>query len=300
MSLPFSPVLRACALALMSALLLPGALVQASPADTPAAPGPLSRSTLVIGHAGSGFFHFFNPLPPSSLRSITRALHRGADGVEVDIRLSQDSVPVLYHDNLLNSMTNGEGCVSQTPAAALTALHYRGGWPYDWFQHEQVVTFETLLQQLSRRPQFPYLHLDLHEDDDCNGGDPACSQALARRLRGLLTRYHVPSTRLLILTNRASTLVYLRQLLPLVPLGLEMNNDFAADLATLRQLPGVQVAVLHKDKITPERSAVLHAMGREVVVFGGRSARAVSRVVAANPDAYEVDNVRHLQAALRR
>jgi len=259
------------------------------------------RRPLVIGHAGSGFFHpLFNPLPPSSLRSINRALRQGADGVEVDIRLSQDSIPVLYHDNSLNSMTDGTGCVSQTPAAILTTLHYRGGWPYDWFQHEKLLTLDTLLKSLATRLEFPYLHLDLHEDDDCNGNDPARSQALARRLRDLLQQYRVPADRVLILTNRASTLGYLRQVLPAVPLGLEMGADFAAGLATLRRLPTVQMAVLHKNDLTPARAAQVHGLGKEVVVFGGRSARAVSRVVAAGTDAYEVDNVRRLQATLRR
>ncbi|RSK39523.1 glycerophosphodiester phosphodiesterase [Hymenobacter perfusus] len=279
---------------------LPFSSVLAHPVDV-APREQTQRRPLVIGHAGSGFFHpLFNPLPPSSLRSINRALRQGADGVEVDIRLSQDSIPVLYHDNSLNSMTDGTGCVSQTPAATLTTLHYRGGWPYDWFQREKLLTLETLLNSLAKRPEFPYLHLDLHEDDDCNGNDPARSQALARRLRDLLHQYRVPTGRLLVLTNRASTLVYLRQVLPAVPLGLEMGADFAAGLATLRCLPTVQMAVLHKNDLTPERAAQVHALGKEVVVFGGRSAKAVSRVVAAGTDAYEVDNVRRLQATLRR
>lgn len=290
-------------------LILSGLLLLAAPSvgavpgpeEPGAGAGPARRGPLVIGHAGSGFFHpVFNPLPPSSLRSLTRALRQGADGVEVDIRLSQDSIPVLYHDHTLDSMTDGTGCVSQTPAARLTRLRYRGGWPYDWFQHEKLLTFETLLRELSQRPEFPYLHLDLHEDDACNGNDAARSQALARRLRDLLQQYRVPPERVLILTTRASTLLYLRQVLPVVPLGLEMGADFAAGLATLRGLPGVQMAVLYKNDLTPGRAAQLHALGKQVVVFGGRSAKAVSRVVAAGPDAYEVDNVRRLRATLRR
>ncbi|SHJ22797.1 glycerophosphoryl diester phosphodiesterase [Hymenobacter daecheongensis DSM 21074] len=255
---------------------------------------------LVIGHAGSGFFHPFNSLPPSSLRGIERALRLGADGVEVDLRLSQDSVPVLYHDYTLNSMTNGRGCVSQTPAAALVQLRYRGGWLHDWRQHERIIPFDTLLARLARRPEFPYLHLDLHEDDACAANDTARSRALARRLRELLTHYQVPAHRLLILTNRPATLRYLHQLLPAVPLGLELSTDFEADLLQLRQLPWVQAAVVHKDDITPARAARLHSLGQQVVVFGGRSARAERRVVATAPEAYQADNVRRLRAMLRR
>ena len=280
----------------VGALLPLSARAQRAPvASTPEAP-------LIIGHAGSGFFtpvHPFNPLPPSSLRSINRALRHGADGVEIDLRLSQDSVPVLYHDNTLESMTTGQGCVSETPAAALQKLKYRGGWPYDWFQQERIQTFATILARLRQEAVFPYLHLDLHEDDPCANPGAARNQALVRGIQRLLVGYEVPLARVLIITNRPATLRYLGQLMPAVGLGLEVGNDYAASLADLQGLPQVRTVVLHKDAITPARADELHALGREVVVFGGRSARAVERVVAAGPDAYEVDNIRQLRSTLR-
>ncbi|MBB4601990.1 glycerophosphoryl diester phosphodiesterase [Hymenobacter luteus] len=255
---------------------------------------------LVIGHAGSGFVHLFNALPPSSLRSLRRALRRGADGVEVDVRLSQDSIPVLYHNHTLESMTDGTGCVSQTPAARLTGLRYRVGWLHNWRQREQLITLETFLAQLAQYPTFPYLHLDLHEDDACSSGEAARSAALARRLQQLLARYQLPAERVLILTNRSATLHYLRRLLPAVPLGFEFTEGFDTGLQELAGLPTVGAAVLHKDDVTPERVAWVRALGKQVVVFGGRSGRAVRRVVGVGPDSYEVDNVRRLRATLRR
>ncbi|QJX48640.1 hypothetical protein HMJ29_17630 [Hymenobacter taeanensis] len=251
---------------------------------------------VVLGHAGSGFFTPFlpfNPLPPSSLRSINRALRHKAAGVEVDVRLSQDGVPVLYHDHTLGSMTDGQGCVSQTSAAALQRQQYRGGWPYDWFQREKISTFETLLGQLAQRPVFPYLHLDLHEDDACSANDTTRSRLLARQLVTLLGQYQVPPERVLILTNRPATLAYFRRLHPSVPLGLEFTDEFEQGMAALATTD-VQAVVLHKDDVTPERVARLHQTGHQVVVFGGRSGKAITRVVAAHPDAYEVDNVRRL------
>ncbi|TGD80333.1 glycerophosphodiester phosphodiesterase family protein [Hymenobacter wooponensis] len=267
--------------------------------DRPTSVRPASQP-LVLGHAGSGFFTPFlpfNPLPPSSLRSINRALRQKAAGVEVDIRLSQDGVPVLYHDHTLASMTDGQGCVSQTSAADLQRLHYRGGWPYDWFQHEQISTFEQLLSQLAKRPEFPYLHLDLHEDDACSANDTTRSRTLARQLVALLGQYRVPAERVLILTNRPTTLAYLRQLQPTLPLGLEFTDEFEQGMAFL-SAADVQAVVLHKDDVSPERVARIHETGREVVVFGGRSGQAVKRVVASRPDAYQVDNVRRLRHQL--
>ena len=98
-------------------------------------PRPVANPNLVVlGHAGSGFFTPISPFnfrPPSSWRGIRRALRAGADGVEIDLQLSQDSVVMLYHDQKLENGSTGQGCVSQHPAAELTQLRYRGGLPYD-------------------------------------------------------------------------------------------------------------------------------------------------------------------------
>ncbi len=38
-----------------------------------------------------------------SMAGVEKALAQGADGVEVDVQLSQDSIPILYHDPTLNT-----------------------------------------------------------------------------------------------------------------------------------------------------------------------------------------------------
>ncbi len=268
-------------------------------------PAGAHAGPLAIGHAGSGFLTWlrpFNPLPPSSRHSIRRALERGADGVEVDVRLSQDSVAVLYHDPQLESMSTGKGCVSQAPARVLEQLRYRVRWPFRWFGPRQHLSrLDSLLAELNRRPVYPYLHLDLHEDDPCASNSPARDKALARQLQQLVHRYRVPPGRLTIISSRPAMLRHLAQLLPAVGLGLEVEPEhYPAALARLDSLPWVGAVVLRKDGFTPERLAQLHAQDRQVVVFGGRSAKAVGRVVSVGADAYEVDNLRQLQRTLRR
>jgi len=254
---------------------------------------------LVLGHAGSGFFTPISPFnfrPPSSWRGVRRALLRGADGVEVDLQLSQDSVVMLYHDPGLENSSTGQGCVSQHPAAGLVQLRYRGGWPYDWIQHERPITFDTLLARLNRRPTFPHLHLDLHEDDPCL---PAGHQldrvpSLIRQLARSLRRYHVPLAPLLLVTQEASTVRLVRATVPGLRIGLEIaTDDFAAGLRVAKT-EKVHTVVLDADRVTPQQSAQAHAAGLAVVVFGGRSPKDVRRVLATQPDELEVDNVKRL------
>ena len=194
-------------------------------------PAPPLPNLLVLGHAGSGFFtplNPFNPRPPSSWAGVEHALNLGADGVEVDLQLSQDSVPVLYHNQELETMTaTGRGCVSQFPAARLTELAYRGGPPYDWFHAERLIRFDTLLARLSRRPgPFPRLHLDLHEQDMCQpegrrfGRVPALLRALGRAL----ARYQVPAGRALLITMHLGTLQQARAILPALPRAYEISG----------------------------------------------------------------------------
>ena len=279
------------AVVVLCALLQLGACTTSRPVTNP--------KIVVLGHAGSGFFTPISPFnfrPPSSWRGMRRALLRGADGIEIDLQLSQDSVPMLYHDPRLENSSTGHGCVSQHPAAELTRLRYRGGWPYDWIQKERPITFDTALARLSRRPTFPSLHLDLHEDDPClpAGRQHERVPALIRQIAASLARYRVPPEKVLLVTQEASTVRLARTLLPGVRVGLEIASDEFAFGLRLAQTEKVRTVVLDADRVTPEQSAQAHAAGLTVVVFGGRSAKDIRRVLATQPDEIEADNVKRL------
>ncbi|GAA3989265.1 glycerophosphodiester phosphodiesterase [Hymenobacter antarcticus] len=261
---------------------------------------PVANPKLVVlGHAGSGFFTPISPFnfrPPSSWRGIRRALLRGADGVEIDLQMSRDSVVMLYHDPKLENSSTGTGCVSEYTAAELTRLRYRGGWPYDWIQKERPITFDTALARFGRLPNFPAIHLDLHEDDPCR---PAGHQhdrvpLLIRQIAQSMRRYHVPPEKVLLVTQEASTVRLTRALLPGVRIGLEIASDEFAFGLKVAKTEKVKTVVLDADRVTPEQATQAHAAGLTVVVFGGRSAKDIRRVLASQPDEIEADNVKRL------
>lgn len=59
-------------------------------------------SFLVIGHRGGGRNNDLLPASENSLEMIHLASRLGATGIEMDVQLTKDSVPVLYHDARLN------------------------------------------------------------------------------------------------------------------------------------------------------------------------------------------------------
>jgi len=74
-------------------------------------------ATLVIAHRGNSMH-----APEDTLESFRQGLALGADGLEFDVRLSADGVPVVIHDPTLDRTTDGTGPVAGRTLAELRAL----------------------------------------------------------------------------------------------------------------------------------------------------------------------------------
>jgi glycerophosphoryl diester phosphodiesterase len=55
-----------------------------------------NKSPLIIGHRGASA-----TAPENTLSAFARAMREGADGIELDVRLSREGVPVVIHDSTL-------------------------------------------------------------------------------------------------------------------------------------------------------------------------------------------------------
>jgi len=98
------------------------------------------RRTLVIGHRG-------NPeaAPENTVASILSAFAVGADFAEVDVRVSRDGVPVIFHDETLERTTNGRGALADRTLAELKALD-AGAWKGPAFAGERIPTLVEALR----------------------------------------------------------------------------------------------------------------------------------------------------------
>jgi glycerophosphoryl diester phosphodiesterase len=81
-----------------------------------------TSSWLIIGHRGAS-----GEAPENTTAAFELALAQGADGIEFDVHLSRDGVPVVIHDARLNRTTSGTGRVRRHAAAALAMLD-AGSW----------------------------------------------------------------------------------------------------------------------------------------------------------------------------
>ena len=123
---------------------------------------------------------------------------------------------MLCHDQKMEGGSTGTGCISQHTAAEIGQARYRGGFPYDLLQKERPITFDTLLARLGRRPTFPFIHLDLHENDQClpAGRQHERTPLLVRQIARSLARYHVPPGQVLFITQEGPTVRLARAAMP--------------------------------------------------------------------------------------
>lgn len=70
---------------------------------------------LLLGHRGA----VHPTAPENTLAAVERALRQGADGVEVDVRVTADGVPVCHHDLSLERTAADRRLVALTPYADL-------------------------------------------------------------------------------------------------------------------------------------------------------------------------------------
>ena len=86
----------------------------------------------LIAHRGGGA-----AAPENTLAAIRTAARMGFAGVEFDVMLAADCVPVLIHDETLERTTSGRGAVARAQSAALGALD-AGSWFNAAFAGEPV------------------------------------------------------------------------------------------------------------------------------------------------------------------
>jgi glycerophosphoryl diester phosphodiesterase len=88
----------------------------------PTAHCQLPTYPLIIGHRGAAAV-----APENTLVSFERALKDGADGIELDVRLAEDSVPVVIHDATLLRTAMRKGRIASFSSSELSEVDV-GTW----------------------------------------------------------------------------------------------------------------------------------------------------------------------------
>jgi len=116
---------------------------------------------LIIGHRGASAF-----APENTLAAFERALKDGADGLEFDVQLTRDGVPVVIHDANLRRTALRDGKVSALSADELARIDV-GTWfnlhypqlAHPRFSRERVPTLAQVLKSFAARCHVLYVEM---------------------------------------------------------------------------------------------------------------------------------------------
>lgn len=104
----------------------------------------MTTKTLIFGHRGYPF-----KFPENSLKGFQYAINHGIDGLEFDVHLTKDNIPVIMHDEKINRTTDGKGLINSYTLQELQQFHMRDG--------ETIPTLRDLLSLAAGKP----VHLNL-------------------------------------------------------------------------------------------------------------------------------------------
>lgn len=229
----------------------------------------------VIGHRGAAALG-----PENTLAAIGAALDAEADGVEIDVRLSADGLPMLIHDIDLGRTTGAAGRVDEREAKGLSAL----GVP-------------TLQEALDLVPDDRRLIIELKGTPWDAGYDP--NEPLARAVAAMLDA--IPPRRVTVSSFNPLSLAIVRAEAPDVATGVltapafDLGSNLAAAVQGGHDECHVPDQILEAWFVDEA-----HAAGRSVMSWTVNDADRLRRCAEWGVDAVITDDPRAALRALGR
>lgn len=101
---------------------------------------------LVLAHRGASAY-----APENTLAAFNLAFEMGADGIELDVTLTKDGVPIVIHDDTVDRTTNGKGAVKEQTLEQVKQLD--ASYKFEKYRGEplRVPTLAEVLQAIGKR-----------------------------------------------------------------------------------------------------------------------------------------------------
>ena len=111
--------------------------------------------SLILGHRGASAY-----APDNTRPAFEMAIQMGADGVETDIHLTKDGIPVIQHNYEIDRNSNGKGYVEEMTYDELLQFDF-GSWKGEQFKGEKIMTLDECLAYAQQHMRL--INLELKE-----------------------------------------------------------------------------------------------------------------------------------------
>lgn len=156
---------------------------------------------------------------PNSRHALKQSLLTSVGGIELDVRMTKDNIPVIFHSLDLSELTNGNGSVENKTYEEISSLTYKSNDS----GHEKILSLEEALKLIDSKK---YIFLDIKDDHIFN-------QTFAQSLSNVITKLHLENTVIIESLNP----IFLYQIRKLNPNILIMYDFATKTQATAEESP---------------------------------------------------------------
>jgi glycerophosphoryl diester phosphodiesterase len=235
----------------------------------------------VFAHRGGGSL-----APENTVGAIRLGQSLGFRAHEVDVKLSNDGVPLLLHDESLARTTNGKGRAADLPWNELRHLD-AGSWHSIEFRGEPLPSLEEVAKQLQAKGTM--INVEIKPTP---GFDRETGARVGAETRRLWTGFEIPP---IFSSFSYEALVAAKEAAPAIPRGWLVSQFSEADWARLEALGAASLHTNHRH-MTPELVRELHARGYKVMLYTVNEVDTAQRWLDAGADGIFTDNLREFAA----
>ncbi len=250
---------------------------------------PLSAgetSPWTIAHRGAS-----REFPENTAAAFDAALALPIDGIELDLQLSRDNVPVVWHDRTLTRAGAGRRRVRELSLEELRALDV-GSRFHRRFRGERILTLEEVLDRYGGRSRL-LLEIKAREE-------PRAAERHPRLVEKTVAAIEARSlaSSVFLLCFDPGLLEVARRAAPRIPTVLNLRT--LPEGAAWRRLDRLFALSVDARVLTGRFVREAHARGKPVLTFTCNTPRTVDAVVRAGADAIMSDRPGWLAEVLAR
>lgn len=241
---------------------------------------------IALGHGGSGISSIY---PIDSWESIEHCLETGADGAEIDIQLTKDSVLVAFHGEKLEDESNCHGLIHEKKWSEIESCQVNSPLPGNIY----IMRVDDLFNRIKNLGNY-YFTFDCKLYTN-SGNLPEYHHQYASAIIRLLDKYNMED-RVLIESVNKKFLNILQQKrkglkLFIYPVSFEKGLEIAENL----NLFGISFDM---EYISKEQSEIAHSKGFRIALWNIQTQHENMEAIEKNPDYIQTDKIRHLVKTL--
>jgi glycerophosphoryl diester phosphodiesterase len=232
-----------------------------------------------FGHAGMGFYSSY---PINSWPGFESCLNRGADGTEMDIHMTKDSVLVITHSGNLQEKTSCSGDIKDLNWADISNCKIES----QFFKDAKLLSLEEFIEKIPYPKNYTFTW-----DTKLSDYNTQYYGVFARALINTINKYNL-NEHVFIENPFADFLQVIKDKKNDTHLFI-LAEDFAEGLQQVKQHDFFGLS-MHTNKVTAEQVKQAHNNNVRITIYGVLTEKENYAAVEKCPDFMQTDDINYL------